>query len=129
MPGIGNTLREARIRQKVDITAVEQATKIRAKYLRALETEEFDSLPGPTFVKTFIRAYAEYLGLDAQLLISEYRNDYEPRVEQEPLHHMGEPPKGRERIRPRSFHPALVGAVALVIIVVVLLFVLGLLSK
>ena len=64
MPPIGETLREARMRQKLDIADVERQTKIRAKYLRALENEEFGMLPGPTFVKTFLRTYAEVLGLD-----------------------------------------------------------------
>ena len=64
MPPIGETLREARMRQRLDIADVEQRTKIRAKYLRALENEEFVVLPGPTFVKTFLRTYAELLGLD-----------------------------------------------------------------
>ena len=44
---IGQTLRDARLRQKIDMTEVEAATKIRAKYLRALENEEWDLLPGP----------------------------------------------------------------------------------
>ena len=67
MPGIGDSLRESRMRQKIDITDVEVATKIRAKYLRALENEEWDLMPGPTFVRTFLRTYAQYLGLDAHL--------------------------------------------------------------
>ena len=57
------------MRQKIDIAEVEAATKIRAKYLRALENDEFGLLPGSTFVKTFLRTYAEYLGLDATLLV------------------------------------------------------------
>lgn len=77
MPEIGATLREARTRTQVDITEVEAATKIRAKYLRALESEEWELLPGPTFVKSFLRTYAEYLGLDARLLIEEYKLRYE----------------------------------------------------
>jgi cytoskeletal protein RodZ len=80
---IGERLREARMRQKIDIADVETATKIRAKYLRALENEEFGLLPGNTFVKTFLRTYAEYLGLDPQLLLEEYRAGYEPRGEGE----------------------------------------------
>jgi cytoskeleton protein RodZ len=71
------------MRQKIDIADVEAATKIRAKYLRALENEEFGLLPGNTFVKTFLRTYAEYLGLDPQLLLEEYRAGYEPRNEAE----------------------------------------------
>jgi cytoskeletal protein RodZ len=77
MPEIGETLREARMRQRIDMSEVEAATKIRAKYLRALESEEWDLLPGPTFVKTFLRTYAEYLGLDPRLLVEEFKQRYE----------------------------------------------------
>src|SRR5688500_3627817 len=77
MPEIGDQLRETRMRQRIDITEVEAATKIRAKYLRALENEEWDLLPGPTFVKTFLRTYAEYLGLDSRMLTEEYRQRFE----------------------------------------------------
>jgi len=77
MPEIGETLREARMRRRIDMTEVETATKIRGKYLRALENEEWDLLPGPTFVKSFLRTYAEYLGLDARLLVEEYRQRFE----------------------------------------------------
>jgi transcriptional regulator with XRE-family HTH domain len=83
MASIGETLREARMRQHLDITDVEERTKIRAKYLRALENEEFGMLPGSTFVKTFLRTYAEVLGLDPHMLVEEYRATYEPRDEAE----------------------------------------------
>ena len=73
MPPIGETLREARMRQRLDIADVEDRTKIRAKYLRALENEEWGLLPGPTFVKTFLRTYAEVVGVDPYLLVEEYR--------------------------------------------------------
>ena len=73
MPPIGETLREARLRQKLGIADVEERTKIRAKYLRALENEEWNALPGPTFVKTFLRTYAEVVGVDPHLLVEEYR--------------------------------------------------------
>jgi cytoskeletal protein RodZ len=71
------------MRNRIDITEVEAATKIRAKYLRALENEEWDLLPGPTFVKTFLRTYADYLGLDARNLVEEYRSRYERPSSQE----------------------------------------------
>src|SRR5215210_707324 len=77
MPEIGQTLRETRLRNRVDITEVEAGTKIRAKYLRALENEEWELLPGPTFVKTFLRSYADYLGLDSRLLVEEYKQRFE----------------------------------------------------
>ena len=65
------------MRQRLDIADVEARTKIRAKYLRALENEEFGMLPGPTFVKTFLRTYAEMLGLDPHVLVEEYRAGFE----------------------------------------------------
>jgi len=74
---IGNTLREARLRRGLDIADCEQATKIRAKYLRALEEEQFDVLPAPTYVKGFLRTYAEYLGLDGRLVLDEYESRFE----------------------------------------------------
>jgi hypothetical protein len=73
---IGNSLREARQRKELDFPELEQGTKIRAKYLRALEDEAFETLPGPTYVKGFLRTYADYLGLDGQLYVDEYNVRY-----------------------------------------------------
>ena len=64
MPDIGDTLRDARMRARIDVSEIEDKTKIRAKYLRALENEEWSLLPGPTFVKSFLRTYAQALGLE-----------------------------------------------------------------
>ena len=69
---IGNSLREARARQGLDVAQVELATKIRGKYIRALEEEQFDSLPAEPYVKGFLRTYADFLGLDGQLYVDEY---------------------------------------------------------
>jgi hypothetical protein len=98
MPEIGVTLREARMRARIDISEVEAATKIRAKYLRAIENEEWDMLPGPTFVKSFLRTYAEFLGLDARLLVEEYKLRYEPAPSDTELQALG-PPVGPRRLR------------------------------
>jgi cytoskeleton protein RodZ len=76
-PDIGATLRETRMRARIDIGEVEMRTKIRAKYLRALENEEWDLLPGPIYVKSFLRTYGDYLGLDSRLLVDEYKRRYE----------------------------------------------------
>src|SRR5215831_16412063 len=73
---IGTSLREARLRKQVDIAQAERGTKIRAKYLRALEDEQFELLPAQTYVKGFLRSYAEYLGLDGQLYVDEYNSRY-----------------------------------------------------
>lgn len=89
MPEIGATLREARMRERIDVSEIEAKTKIRAKYLRALENEEWDLLPGPTFVKSFLRTYAQALGLDDKAILEEYKLHYEhprdlPELAQQP---------------------------------------------
>jgi len=101
MPEIGETLREARMRRRIDMAEVESATKIRAKYLRALESEEWDLLPGPTFVKTFLRTYADYLELDSRLLVEEYKQRFErpAGMELTPLNLRRQP--RRRRMAPR----------------------------
>jgi cytoskeleton protein RodZ len=123
MADIGARLREARMRAKIDINEVETRTKIRAKYLRAIENEEWDLLPGEVYVKSFLRTYGEYLGLDTRQLIDDFKRRYE-----RPSDHELRPiaPLGRERER-RSRRPRvppwlLIGAV-LVAVVVVLYFV------
>lgn len=73
---IGNSLRETRLRQQLDFPELEHATKIRGKYLRALEDERFELLPSHTYVKGFLRSYADYLGLDGQLYVDEYNSRY-----------------------------------------------------
>ena len=108
------------MRQKIDIAEVEAATKIRAKYLRALENEEFSLLPGNTFVKTFLRTYAEYLGLDSQLLVEEYRVDYEPRGETD-LQPMVSRPNRRAERRPRASRGPPGPGTAIVVVVVAVL--------
>jgi cytoskeleton protein RodZ len=92
---IGNSLREARLRQGLEFVEVEQATKIRGKYLRALEDEQFEILPGQTYVKGFLRTYAEYLGLDGQLYVDEYNSRYIPGDEETPLRAQSKSTVGR----------------------------------
>jgi cytoskeleton protein RodZ len=100
-PEIGATLRETRMRARIDIGEVEMRTKIRAKYLRAIENEEWDLLPGPVYVKSFLRTYAEYLGLDAPRLLDEYKRRYElsPDAHARPLSAVK---RDRERERDRA---------------------------
>ena len=105
------------MRQRLDIADVESRTKIRAKYLRALENEEFGMLPGPTFVKTFLRTYAEMLGLDPHVLVEEYRANYERDDELE-LQSFAPPSAARrDRGRGSGLGP---GSIALLVLVAVL---------
>lgn len=99
---LGNNLREARQRRRIDLVAAEQDTKIRSKYLAALETEDFDVLPGPVFVRGFLRTYSRYLGLDPQRFIDEYNARFGRFEDVEELssgHVLGRPGLAHERER------------------------------
>ena len=72
------------MRRGVDFAQAELATKIRGKYLRALEDEQFELLPAETYVKGFLRNYAEYLGLDGQLYVDEFNSRFVSGEEHEP---------------------------------------------
>jgi hypothetical protein len=124
MPDIGASLREARMRQRIDISEIESQTKIRAKYLRALENEEWDLLPGPTFVKSFLRTYADALGLDSRLLIEEFKLRHERPADHELLPIASAGRRERQRRAPPGIaRDVLVAAVVLAL--VALLIVLG----
>ncbi|MCZ7587747.1 MAG: DUF4115 domain-containing protein [Gaiella sp.] len=69
---IGSSLREARVRQHLGFEELETRTKVRAKYLRHLEEERFDQLPGHAYTKGFLQVYADALGLDGRLYVEEY---------------------------------------------------------
>lgn len=71
---IGSTLREARVRRSLTLQQVEEDTKIRVKYVQAMENEDFDVMPGATYVKGFLRTYSTYLGIDSNVIIDEYRS-------------------------------------------------------
>ena len=92
------------MRARIDISEIEAETKIRAKYLRALENEEWDLLPGPTYVKSFLRTYADALGLDGKLLIEEYKLRHE-RLSDVELQPIAPPGQRERRRRPRAAIP------------------------
>jgi cytoskeleton protein RodZ len=140
MPEIGATLREARMHARIDVSEIEAQTKIRAKYLRALENEEWGLLPGPTFVKSFLRTYAQALGLDGKALVEEYRLHHERPSDAvlEPIVSSprsrrtrggrpsgGRPGTGRQSAdgRPSRAYLIAVGTIGLLIVVLVVLLV------
>ena len=115
---IGNSLREARLRQGFEFPRIETETKIRGKYLRALEEEQFEVLPGDTYVKGFLRTYADYLGLDGQLYVDEYNSRF---TTAEEITAAPSTPR-RRRARPVESNlvvVALAGIVAVTVLVVV----------
>jgi cytoskeleton protein RodZ len=133
MPEIGATLREARMHARIDVSEIEAQTKIRAKYLRALENEEWGLLPGPTFVKSFLRTYAQALGLDGKALVEEYRLHHErpSDVGLEPIvsaprsrrTHGGRPARPSSDGGPSRAYLIAVGTIGLLIVLLVVLLV------
>jgi cytoskeletal protein RodZ len=115
------------MRDRIDISEVEAQTKIRAKYLRAIENEEWDLLPGPIYAKSFLRTYGDYLGLDSRMLIDEFKHRYEDPAEND-ARPIGSIP-ARERQRQRQARPRRIPSWAPVGVVIVLilaiLFVVG----
>jgi cytoskeleton protein RodZ len=71
---IGSTLREARRRQGLELAEVARETLIRERYLAALEEERFELMPARAYAKGFLRGYADFLGLDAQLFVDAFNS-------------------------------------------------------
>jgi cytoskeleton protein RodZ len=106
---IGGSLREARERRGLSLDEAQARTLVRSRYLRALEDERFELLPGDFYIRIFLREYAEYLGLDGDVYVEEYLAQHPPQPE--PL------PAPRRSLRPRRIgigKPAAVLAAAVV---------------
>jgi len=114
---IGSSLREARTRQGLDINDMEMRTKIRAKYLRALEAEQFDQLPGHTYIKGFLRTYADSLGMDGQLYVDEYNTRFVTGEDEHQVYTRRAPRPTRRR-RHQERHESRLVAIAVAAIVV-----------
>lgn len=73
---IGETLKEERLRHRLRITDLSKKTRIRPEYLEALEENQFDLLPASTFVKGYIKSYANIFGFDEKPLLAMLRRDF-----------------------------------------------------
>ena len=99
-PPIGESLHEARARRGIELSEVERATKIRAKYLRAMEEERWELLPGAAYARALLRTYGSFLGLDGKALVEEYGHRHEPVEDRYPEHEpllLKTPGRGRPR--------------------------------
>lgn len=125
-PGVGATLREARRKREIDLAEVEAATKIRARFLRAIENEEWDRLPGEAYARGFVRTYGDYLGLDGEALAERQRQDTGswrpaerlPRVEPSPVKKGAEVDRGRGPLRSLAVLATVCAALLVALIVV-----------
>ncbi len=113
------------MRERIDVSEIEAKTKIRAKYLRALENEEWGLLPGPTFVKSFLRTYATALGLDGKALVEEYRLHHErPSEGMEPIVASPQRNRGRDRRPPEGASRGYMIAVGTILAIIIILIIL-----
>ncbi|MBI4130735.1 helix-turn-helix domain-containing protein [Candidatus Roizmanbacteria bacterium] len=76
MTTVGELLQRARKNAGLELTDISKTTKIREKYLHALEESRWGSLPGVTYIQGFLKAYAETLDLDAEKVLALFRREY-----------------------------------------------------
>jgi cytoskeleton protein RodZ len=121
--GVGSKLRGARNRRKLSLQEAEEATKIRARYLQALENEDWDQLPGDTYARAFIRTYSALLGLDGDRLAEEQRRERGASRPGERLPRVDPRPRQvkRRRSRGRQVSPRIVTAVVFTLVVTALI--------
>src|SRR6266581_2322224 len=119
MGGVGARLREERERRGIGIDQIEAETRIRAKFLLALEEDRFDALPGPAYVRAFVRDYAEQLGIDPQELVAELnaRPDLSEDVVMAPPRQVASVPLLDRRARIAAWVVAVVVALAVAAVV------------
>jgi len=119
-PSLPDRLTAARERKGVDLIRAERETKIRVRYLSALESGDYRDLPGAVYTKGFLRNYAIYLGLDPEDVLRQWRRERGEATAPEPV--IVPPRPLDEPARPLNFSPSIVVA-ALLTVGVVLFFV------
>ncbi|WP_406678481.1 helix-turn-helix domain-containing protein [Moorella sp. ACPs] len=113
MEKVGEVLRSARQAKGLSLREVEEATKIRLRYLEALENGEYNQLPGRVYALGFVRSYARYLGLDVQAVVQQFKQEYPTEEDNSPVEEQRLPARGYAREKRR--HWLLVPAVLLVL--------------
>lgn len=116
---IGEELRQAREQMGASPADVENETKIRTKYIMAMENDAFDVLPGKAYVKGFLRNYARFLGLDGEALVDRYEEQFAPRVTEEENDEVPKPVPRNNRLAGRWKG---LSAVALALMVLALVY-------
>ena len=112
---LGEVLRTAREARDVDLARVERDTKIRARYLQALEDGDYAELPGAVYTKGFLRNYGAYLGLDTEYLIDLYRLESSQPTSEKPTVPTPPRPISTRRSRPLVVTPGAIMAALLTV--------------
>lgn len=74
MSELGKLLKQARLEKGITLEQLQDSTKIRKRYLEAIEEEDFRVLPGTFYARAFIKSYAEAVGLDSEQLLNQYHH-------------------------------------------------------
>lgn len=117
---VGSKLREARTRRKLSLGDVEAATKIRGRYLQAIENDDWEQLPGATYARAFIRTYGRFLGLDGERLAEEQRRSSGSARPGERLPRVDPRPRPVPRRRPNRRRSVPSGVVAGIVVALVI---------
>jgi cytoskeletal protein RodZ len=125
-PPVGQALREARKERGIKLSEVERVTKIRVKFLRAMEEDRWDDLPAPAYARGFLSTYARFLDLDDQALVDQYKRTAEPTAKAEPIPYQVVQRGGGARRRP--IRPAAMVVAGLLAATVLGLVIVGLLG-
>ena len=125
-PTIGETLRKARTERGLELSEVERATKIRTKFLEAMEEDRWEKLPGPSYARGFLDIYARHLGLDQQALLDDYRQTVEGERHDPIPQSVIKPGTLRQTRSPGRTHSINWGSVAKVLAGLVVLVIVGL---
>ena len=105
MSSFGETLRRERELRQISLREISEATKINLRYLDALERDDFRHLPGGVFNKGFVRAYAQFIGIDPESMVTAYLEEEgrqqvrASRVGGAPVHEPAEPPRPASGVR------------------------------
>jgi len=113
---VGHVLHDARTRRGIDLTEAERVTKIRVKFLRAMEEDRWKALPAPVYARSFLATYARFLGLDGKELVEHYDRTAGEDVHGEPIP-LGAIRAGGVTPRRRPLKPTLIVVAALALIV------------
>jgi cytoskeletal protein RodZ len=72
MPSFGEELKRERELRAISLREVAEATKVNIRYLEAIEKNDFEDLPGGVFNRGFVRAYAQFIGVDPEAMVNAY---------------------------------------------------------
>ncbi|MEW8959766.1 MAG: RodZ domain-containing protein [Moorella sp. (in: firmicutes)] len=100
---VGDLLHSAREAKGISLREAEEATKIRLRYLEALEKGDYALLPGRVYALGFLRSYARYLGLDVQAVVEQFKREYPATEDNGPGSEGRLPAEGPKRGNPKKY--------------------------